>query len=157
MDIGSYEKMARFSRQMMVDFLKKNFDKTIQQSSDNELVSNAKRRFKSILEHIYEGEWLYFLNPIIKSDAKPDMSKIQTNVVDKTVLALDEPREELYKVLSSYKDRLDETIPGTEITPSRVYFWLVEHDAWHHGQMELLVETIEKESLQPKIVFEDEQ
>jgi NACalpha-BTF3-like transcription factor len=157
MDVGSLEKMARFSRQMMVDFLKKNHFKTVISPLDTEIVSNAKKRFKSILEHIYEGEWLYFLNPITKSDTKPDVGKITTDDIIMIIEALDEPREQIYKALNQREGKLNEKIPDTDITPSNIYFWLIEHDAWHHGQMELLIETIDKRSIQPAIIFEDEQ
>lgn len=158
MDLSSHEKMARFSRQMMLDFLKKNYAKTIAANTDNDLITTAKKRFQNILSHIYEGEYLYFLNPIIGRNEKPDMDKIDTNDVDRIINTLEETRGELYKALEPFKDKLNEPIPGTDsITPVSVYFWLIEHDAWHHGQMEMLVETINKGTLQPEIIFEDEQ
>jgi uncharacterized damage-inducible protein DinB len=156
MDVSSMEKMAMASRQMMVDFLKKYFAKTIAKETDSELVKNAKSRFHSILVHVYEGEYLYFYNPLTGSNEKPDISKLSTGDVEKVIGALSDPREKLYKFLATKADKPNEPIPGSDMTPNLVYFWLVEHDAWHHGQMELLVETIEKESLQPEIVFEDE-
>lgn len=158
MDLSSHEKMARFSRQMMLDFIKKNYAKTIAVNTDTDLVTTAKKRFQSILSHIYEGEYLYFLNPIIGSNDKPDMGNIDTCDVEKIIYALEETRGKLYKALEPFKDKLNETIPGTDnITPVSIYFWLIDHDAWHHGQMEMLVEIIDKGSLQSEIVFEDEQ
>lgn len=158
MDLSTHEKMARFSRQMMLDFLKKNFEKMLANSTDTAIVATSKKRFQNILSHIYEGEYLYFLNPIIGSNDKPDMSKIETGDVEEIIKALEEPRQKLYKALEPFNEKLNDPIPGTDnITPVSVYFWLIEHDAWHHGQMEMLIETIEKGSLQPEIVFEDEQ
>lgn len=158
MDLSSHEKMARFSRQMMLDFLMKNYQKTIACNTDNDVVATAKKRFHSILSHIFEGEYLYFLNPIIGSKDKPDITKMNSVDVEAIIEALEEPRQKLYKALEPFKDRINDPIPGTDnITPVSVYFWLVEHDAWHHGQMEMLVEIIDKGSLQSEIVFEDEQ
>lgn len=156
MDVSSLEKMARFSRSMMIDFLKKNFDKTLPNPTDNEIVGRAKSRFASIIKHIFEGEYLYFLNPLTKSDEKPDLSKLATKNADEIIAALTEPREKLLKVLEPYADKINQTIDGQEMTPALAYFWLIDHDAYHYGQMELLVETIEKGNLQKDIVFEEE-
>lgn len=156
MDVSSVEKMARASRQMMVDFVKKHFEKTVAKDKDNELVRNAKYRFHSILIHIYEGEYLYFYNPLTGSNEKPDIAPFETQDTDAILAALANPREKLYRFLANFADKPNEPIHGKDMTPNLVYFWLVEHDAWHHGQMELLIETIEKGSMQQSIVFKEE-
>lgn len=156
MDVSTMEKMARSSRQMMIEFLKKNYPKSIADDNDNELVKRAKSRFHSIIVHIFEGEYLYFLNPLSGSNDKPDIDILSTKDAIVLIDALAQPRDKLYKLLESRADQPNEPIAGTDMSPNLVYFWLVEHDAWHHGQMELLVETIEKGSLQPAIVFEEE-
>lgn len=151
------KKLAINSRMMLNDFLSKHFDKTIPKKEDNDTVAWAKSRFASIIEHLFEGEYLYFLNPVTKSDEKPDFTKLKSSKAGDIAEALNEPRDRLIKALEPYEGKLNEKLPNVDMTPGFVYFWMIEHDAWHHGQMELLVETIEKGSLQPKIVFDEEE
>lgn len=150
-------KLAKNSRAMLNEFLMKHFEKTIPGNGDNEIVSWAKSRFASIIEHLFEGEYLYFLNPVVKSNEKPDLAKLKSHKAEDIVKALNEPRDRLVKALEPYSDKLNEQLPGLEMSPGFVYFWMIEHDAWHHGQMELLIETIVKGSLQKTIVFDEEE
>ena len=157
MDLDSPEKMARFSRQMMVDFLKKNFEKTISKPGDNEIVTRAKSRFSNIVKHIYEGD-CYFLSPMAMTVGKPDFSKLESQKVEDIINTLSEPREMLYKTLKSLNSNMNQQMPGLDMTPGLAYSGLIVHDAYHFGQMQLLVETIKKKSLQSEIIFdEDEQ
>lgn len=152
MDVSSIEKMAMASRQMMTDFLKTHFEKTIAKETDSELVRNAKSRFLSILKHIYEVEYLYFYNPLTGSNEKPDIPSLTQVDAEKMIATLAEPREKLYKLLSSNAKNPNELITGSEMTPNLVYFRLARHDFWHLGQMQILVEMIEKESVHPNWV-----
>lgn len=156
MDLDSPEKMARFSRQMMVDFLKKNFEKTISKPGDNETVTRAKSRFSNIVKHIYEGD-CYFLSPMAMTVEKPDFSKLESQKVEDIINTLSEPREMLYKTLEPLNSNMNKQMPGLDMTPGLAYSGLIVHDAYHFGQMQILVETIENGSIQPEIIFEDEQ